>query len=210
MNNLWLFDFDGTLVDSAKAIKKCYLRITDELAPERKKFVEGMLIGPTLEESSKMILTNKKIHLLDKFKNLFQKMYDEIILFETKKYPFVNSTLIHLHKNGDDLCIVTNKRSNPTLKLIDYYGWGHLFKWVACIDNYPEAKNKSDLIKLQKINKKKYKEIFMVGDTVGDAIAAKNNEIKFIKACYGYGSKELWTIKSDANIERFSDLKKIF
>jgi len=210
MARLWLLDFDGTLVDSEKAIKSCYLKVGKELVPERSNFIKTMVIGPTLDETSRMILTDEKIDLLDVFKNKFQKIYDEKLVLTTKKYTSVDSTLKQLNDKSDDLCIVTNKRSNPTLKLINYYGWIDLFYWIACIDEYPEANNKSDLIKLKKINKKKYDAIYLVGDTLSDGIAANDNRISFIRANYGYGTNQNWKkIKIYKTINQFNEILKI-
>ena len=49
MSQSWIFDFDGTLVDSAPSIKCCYEKITLSLAPERINHAKKILIGPTLE-----------------------------------------------------------------------------------------------------------------------------------------------------------------
>lgn len=195
MVRLWLLDFDGTLVDSEKAIKACYLKIGQELVPDRCNFIETMIIGPTLDESSRMILTDKKLHLLDEFKNRFQQLYDNKLVYDTPQYPQVDETLNQLYSKGDNLCIVTNKRAYPTHKLIDHYGWQHLFKWVVCMDEYPKAKEKSDLIKFKKIEKNKYSEIFLVGDTLSDEKAANKNCIPFIHAAYGYGKNQDWKDK---------------
>ena len=33
MGKYWIFDFDGTLVDSEKPIKKCYEKVAKEIVP---------------------------------------------------------------------------------------------------------------------------------------------------------------------------------
>lgn len=210
MAKLWLLDFDGTLVDSEKAIKACYIKIGQKLVPDRVSFIKTMIIGPTLDESSRMILTNKKIHLLESFKKQFQELYDREVILETKKYPNVNKTLNNLHTKGDHLFIITNKRSNPTHKLINYYGWNNYFSFIACADEYENIKHKSEIINLMKINYCNYDEIFLVGDTVNDGIAAKKNKIKFIKAEYGYGKDENWNnIPIYKSIKKFNELVMI-
>ena len=193
MARLWLFDFDGTLVDSEKAIKACYLKVGQELVPKRCKFIEKMLIGPTLDESSKIILTNKNLDLLDEFKSRFQELYDESLVFETPQFPNADNTLKKLYEKGDHLCIVTNKRSRPTYNLINYYNWTTLFDWVACMEEYPMVYTKSELIKLKNVDKKKYDKVYLVGDTIIDSQAASCNNILFIKASYGYGKNQDWT-----------------
>ncbi len=92
MAKLWLFDFDGTLVNSEQAIKACYLKVGLELVPDRLNYIKNMVVGLTLDQSSKMILTNDNLHLLDEFKKRFQTLYDEKTILETSQYPNVTST----------------------------------------------------------------------------------------------------------------------
>ena len=210
MGKLWLFDFDGTLVNSEKAIKVCYLKVGQELVPERCSFIDSMIIGPTLDESSRIILTDKNLHLLNEFKKRFQQLYDEKLVLETPCYPQVDKILKQLRSRGDHLYVITNKRKIPTYKLINHYSWHTLFNCVACMDEYPLAQDKSDLIKLKKIDRSQYDDIFFVGDTLNDYLAAKKNKIKFIKVNYGYGKQEDWSSKKMyKEINKIDELLKI-
>jgi len=207
MGKLWIFDFDGTLVDSEAAIKHCYLKVTEKLLPERINFVKNILIGPTLEETTQIILTNKNLHLKNEFMKEFQSQYDSGMVLETPIYPNVNEVLQKLKNNGDSLSVLTNKRAIPTHKLINHYNWNHLFDWVACMDEYPDLKNKSELLNKQDIPKKNYSKIFLVGDTVGDGQVANSNNFYFIKANYGYGSSMKWeVIKIYEDIDDFQQI----
>ena len=58
MNNCWIFDFDGTLVDSEKYIRETFIKITKEIAPEREDFAVKVVIGPPLNETAKEIFIN--------------------------------------------------------------------------------------------------------------------------------------------------------
>ena len=210
MARLWLFDFDGTLVDSEKAIKACYLKVGQELVPDRCNYIEKMVIGPTLDESTKKILTNKRLNLVGVFKEKFQALYDDLMILKTPQYENVEETLTKIYNLGDKLCIVTNKRSNPTNKLINYYGWNYLFDWVACIDDFPEVSNKSELISIKNINKNSFENIYFVGDTCADGKAAEFHNIPFIKANYGYGSNENWKkIRVYKKINNFIEILNI-
>ena len=207
MGKLWIFDFDGTLVDSAVAIKHCYLKVTEKLLPERINFVENILIGPTLEETAQSILTNKNLHLKDLFIKEFQFQYDSEIVLETPIYLNVTDVLQKLKNNGDSLSVLTNKRAIPTHKLIKHYKWDNFFDWVACMDEYPDLKNKSELLKKQDIPKKNYSKILLVGDTLIDGITAEKNEIDFIKVNYGYGREQDWQgINIFKSIDKFDEL----
>lgn len=207
MKNLWIFDFDGTLADSEIAIKKCYEKVTQELIPKRVNFIKKMSIGPTLDQSARIILTKKNLNLLKIFKDKFIDLYDKEILFETKIYRNVNETLKKLVLNGHDLAIATNKRSVATKKLIDNFGWNSFFKWIACVDDYTEIKSKVEMLKLIEINKSKYNKIFFVGDTISDGQAANHHNFYFIKASYGYGSNDNWKeIKIYKDIDDFQQI----
>jgi phosphoglycolate phosphatase-like HAD superfamily hydrolase len=207
MTRLWLFDFDGTLIDSEQAIKACYEKVTQEFLPSRSSFISTMLIGPTLDESARMILMKENYHLLEKFKTRFQELYDEKIILETPQYPFVNSTLKKLRKQGDNLAIVTNKRSYPTKKLINYFGWDKLFDWVLCMDEFPNLKNKTELIKIKLNAINLYESKYFIGDTTNDGVAANKNNIPFIKVNYGYGNSQAWeSISIFKSIDFFHEL----
>ena len=209
MSRLWIFDFDGTLVDSEPGIKKCYLNVTEKLAPSRVSFAENILIGPTLLETASLILDNKNKELVTKFIELFTQEYDQKILLQTKPYKYATEVLSYLKNKNDEIVIATNKRGNPTRKLINFFGWDHFFNWIGCIDDFKNYKNKSDLVKNEIINKREYEEIYFVGDTVNDGITANENNIPFIFAKFGYGKKQDWSkIEITRTISSLKDIKK--
>ncbi len=208
MSRLWIFDFDGTLVDSEPAIKKCYIKVTEKLAPSRVGFAENILIGPTLLETANLILDNKNKELATKFIELFIQEYDQEILLETKPYKYATEVLSYLKSKDDEIFIATNKRGAPTRKLINFYGWDSFFKWIGCMDEFKEYKNKSELVKNEIINKREYEEIYFVGDTVNDGITANENNIPFIFAKFGYGKKQDWSkIEITKTISSLKDIK---
>jgi len=207
MKRLWIFDFDGTLVDSEVAIRRCYSQTTEELIPERLDYAKDILIGPTLKETTNLILTEKNSHLREKFMERFRAAYDENIVLQTPIFSGVDEVIRHLKEAGDHLAILTNKRSYPTHKLIQHYRWNNLFNWVACMDDFPQAKNKTELLKLQNIKRSDYKQIYLIGDTTHDGSTANNHNIKFIKVNYGYGGSQNWNgIKIFNAINSFNKL----
>ncbi|MDG2252678.1 MAG: HAD family hydrolase [Methylophilaceae bacterium] len=204
MSQYWIFDFDGTLIDSEPAIKECYVKITKGLAPSRTHVAENIQIGPTLNDTSIEILGKKFIHLLSEFKESFVKEYDDKIILETLIYPNTDIVLKKLYERGDKIAIATNKRSAPTKKLIEYFGWSKFFEWIACSDEFPHYKNKSEIVMELLKNHKSFIESFYVGDTYNDGVTANNNNLKFIRATYGYGRKEDWS-----NVSIYNDISKI-
>ena len=209
MARLWLFDFDGTLVDSEPTIKKCYVKVTEKLMPSRVNFAKNILIGPTLLETAILILNNKNKDLVTEFIELFTQEYDQKILLETKPYRYATEVLRYLKNKNDEIFIATNKRGVPTRKLVNFFGWDPLFDWIGCMDEFKEYKNKSELVKNKVKNKERYEKVYFVGDTINDGITAKENNISFIFAEYGYGEKQNWSEISITNtISSLKDIKE--
>lgn len=207
MNNCWIFDFDGTLVDSEKHVRETFLKITKEISPEREDYAVKVLIGPPLEETAKEILGESNIKFLKKFTTNFIKMHDDEILNNTKPYCNSHQILSKLFKMGHKIAIATNKRKAPTIKMINHLGWNKFFLNIECSDSEIKARNKSEMIEDLFIKDIDFKKAFFVGDTLGDAKAAANNNLRFIKANYGYGSNQDWSsFKIHKELKKIEDL----
>ena len=207
MTQSWIFDFDGTLVDSAPSIKSCYEKVTLALAPERIHYAEKILIGPTLEQTVNNILGKDYIHLKKKFIKSFQDVYDEELIYQTLPYKNASSIIKKLHDNKEPLAIATNKRHEPTMNLLNYFGWVNYFEWIACIDQYSQFDNKTKMVAFLISENPKFKNSYLVGDTLSDGNAANENNLNFIKANFGYGANQNWEgIKIYKSIEELKDL----
>lgn len=207
---LIIFDFDGTLVDSKPFIKKCYIECAQKIKPELKEKAEKILIGPTLQNTILQILGHKNNNLFDDFFLNFKLIHDKKLHLYTKPFDGVEEILKYLQKKNILMSIATNKRELPTKKLIKYLKWDNYFINIISIDSYKEINNKTKIV--SKIIKGSPKnDVFMIGDTLNDYKAAKENNIKFIKALWGYGKNDNW--EDDAckiTLKSIIDLKKIF
>jgi phosphoglycolate phosphatase len=203
----FIFDFDGTLVDSEQAIYQCFQKITKQLAPERMEHAKNILIGPTLKDTASEILGLNHRHLQDKFVQLFIKMHDEQVIKHTQPYPGVNQVLKQLHQKNIPMAVATNKRLAPTQKLINHFKWNTYFEYTECSDSQAKIRNKDDMIK--DIIKKNplFHHSFFIGDTVNDGLSSNLNELKFVRANYGYGKKENWEKVKIYNV--INDIKEI-
>ena len=188
-----IFDFDGTLVDSEKAIYECFQSITKRIAPERGNFAKNILIGPPLRDTASEILGPKHQDQLNKFVNLFIEMHDEKAIKHTKPYPDVINVLHALNKDNVIMAIATNKRQIPSIKLIDHFGWKDYFKFIECSDSQKQIRNKDQMIQDIINQDKSFCEAYFIGDTVNDGLSANLSQLPFIKACYGYGGNQDWS-----------------
>jgi phosphoglycolate phosphatase len=192
LTKAFIFDFDGTLVDSEQAIYQCFQSITKQLAPNRVEYAKNILIGPPLRDTASEILGPKHQDSLNEFVQLFIKMHDEQVIQHTQPYPDVIEVLKELHTQNIPMAIATNKRLAPTQKLMDHFGWSDYFDLIECTDSRSDIRNKDEMIQDIINQNSSFKNGYFVGDTVNDGVSANINQLKFIKAAYGYGKKQDW------------------
>ena len=203
----FIFDFDGTLVDSEQALYQCFQSITKKLAPERIEYAKNILIGPPLRDAVSEILGPEHQCLLDEFVRLFISMHDDQITHHTQPYPDVIPVLKQLHAKNICMAIATNKRFAPTKKLIDHFGWNDYFLFIECSDSQSMMRNKDAMIQDIINQDKSFYGSYFIGDTVNDGLSANLNQLPFIKACYGYGHNQDWSkVKTYQEIHQFIEI----
>ena len=209
MTKAFIFDFDGTLVDSEQAIYECFQNITKQLAPERIYYAKNILIGPPLRDTASEILGPDHQDSLNKFVQLFITMHDEQVIEHTKPYPDVIQVLKELHNKNIPMALATNKRLTPTQKLMDHFGWNDYFSFIECSDSQNEIRNKDSMIQDIVNQNESFYGSYFIGDTVNDGLSANLNQLQFIKACYGYGRDQDWTsVNIFQEIHQFSEILK--
>ena len=210
LTTAFIFDFDGTLVNSEQAIYQCFQSITKQLAPERLEYAKNILIGPPLRDTASEILGPTHQELLDEFVQLFIKMHDDQVIQHTQPYPDVIQVLKQLHAKCIPMAVATNKRLAPTQKLMDYYGWNDYFSFIECSDSQNELRNKDAMIQDIINQNESFYGSYFIGDTVNDGLSANHNQLRFIKACYGYGQNQNWkNVKIFKELHSFKDITKM-
>ena len=210
LTTAFIFDFDGTLVDSEQAIYQCFQSIAKQLAPERMEYAKNILIGPPLRDTASEILGPDHQGLLDEFVQLFIAIHDEQVIEHTQPYPYVNQVLKELHNKNIPLAVATNKRLAPTQKLIDHFGWSDYFSFIECSDSQPDMRNKDAMIQDIINQNELFYGSYFIGDTVNDGLSANLNQLPFIKACYGYGRDQDWSnVNNYQEIHQFIEILKL-
>lgn len=181
-----LFDLDGTLIDSSKSILSSLEKVFEASKIKANQPFSPNLIGPPLEAVVRSLLDPQDKKMTESLIEAFKQEYDNNGYLLTQVYEGVPCMLKNLTKSGISLCIATNKRINPTRKILNFLGWDSYFEQVFTLDYFvPTLKNKSEL--LSKLMLELDSEIcFYVGDREDDWVSAKNANIPFLFASWGY------------------------
>ena len=186
-----VFDFDGTLVDSARGILAGISEALDAQGITPRVLLSPAIIGPPLLQTLQLVSGLDNDASLASLATEFRRRYDLGGYRNTDPYPGVEKALRELRKANISLLIVTNKRGIPTRLVLDHLGWTPLFQAVYCLDEYPDCADKSAVLaRLLRDMGLVAEASPYVGDTAADARAASANGMPFLHAAWGYGGSD--------------------
>jgi phosphoglycolate phosphatase len=184
-----LCDFDGTLVDSSTGILDTLRSCLDAAGRRSSVDISDRLIGPPLRTMIETAIGSSDAAEIDVIEAAFRREYDEGGYLATQPYPEIPEALFELRAQGVRLHIVTNKRRVPTLQILDMLGWSEVFATVSTLDANAPGSSKAEVVArlLRRLNAP-VNSVALVGDSLDDAIAARNNCLCFAWASWGFGS----------------------
>lgn len=199
-----IFDLDGTLIDSSTGILQAVELAFQSCDIEMQLPLTAELVGPPLHQLLEMLSDSKDEQTLGRLADAFKECYDTQGYKETKLYQGVSELLQELKEQDFQLFIATNKRMNPTQKIVQYFGWEGFFSDVYALDACSSANNKSEMISYI-INRHglSSNESIYVGDTVPDRHAAQANGLPFLMVSWGY---EFHVEKGDDYVDSAEEL----
>ena len=191
---LLLFDYDGTLVDSAQmiidgtieAFNRCGLA-----TPEPERIKAG--IGQKLDIAIQSYLPIRHKGLLNQVIRHYRRWYFEKDLEGKQFEPLfenIKPVLEILHKDGWCLGIATNKSLRGLNRGLQHHEIEKFFSIIMTTDNFVPKPNKAMAIHALRKLKIKNSEAFMIGDTVHDIKMGKNANINTIGVTWGYSNQE--------------------
>lgn len=189
----YIFDMDGTLVDSSAEVLNCLgLACQKNEAQINYKNFTPNVIGPPLRQIIEaIILDNQNEELISSITSDFRQLYDNNENDTSEMYENTYDWLTSLKNSRKRLFLATYKPKKPTLRLVKMLNLD-MFEDVYTLDKYSHKQmNKSDMITeiIEKYNLDKNVTI-MVGDAPSDIKAAHDSGIKGIGVLWGYGSEK--------------------
>jgi phosphoglycolate phosphatase len=184
-----LFDLDGTLIDSTDAIVSTFYHTFKELEfnfTGSDKNIKD-LIGYPLDIMYKDLgIEDSKVwDFVDAYKNRYRVISKEQTTLLENAYEAVL-----LASQLGRVSVVTTKTRMYTMPLLEHFNIAHFFEIVTGRENVQNPKPHPEpiLITLEQMNyNKNLHDVWMIGDTKLDLIAAREANIRSIGVLCGYG-----------------------
>ena len=197
-----IFDMDGTLWDSAKAVAESWTEVVArEYTPERVitedeiKRVMGLTMDKLAAQIFPELSESRRLQLLDvcgREENEYLRTHGAIV------YPKVEETFQKLREKYH-LYIVSNCQSGYIEAFLEYYGYGRYIEDIECYGN--NGLVKGDNIR-KVVDRNRLTKAVYVGDIQGDYDASMQAGVEFIHAGYGFGTV-------DANVPEITAFKEL-
>jgi phosphoglycolate phosphatase len=173
----YLFDLDGTLVDTAPDINAALnLALADAgFAP-----VAESLTRHWVGHGAKVLVEEALSHfnaapaLVDELRDAFINHYERAIAAQSQPYPGVIETLTALRDRGSRLAVVTNKMTRLALPLLEELDLMRWFDCVVCGDTAARPKPAADpALHAANLLGLPIGELLFVGDSETDVLCAR-------------------------------------
>jgi phosphoglycolate phosphatase len=207
-----VFDLDGTLVDTAPDLMNTLNTVLGEeglppLPYEMAPLLVGRGARVMLERGfaadGKPLDEPDASRLFDRF----IEHYLEHVADLSRPFPGVIEAMDRLEAEGAILAICTNKRTDLSLAVLDALNLTKRFKVVVGPDMAPRPKpDASHLLTTIDLAGGDAKRAVMIGDSINDALAARNAEVPLVMVSFGYTDTPARDMDPDALIDRFDEL----
>lgn len=183
--DLIVFDWDGTLLDSTRAIVSAIQASCRDMGvPEPTDFDAKQVIGLGLLEAmrhSAPALSEDQIPAMaDRYRHHYFGRDHELATFDG-----INELLVELHNEGFLLAIATGKGRVGLNRALEYCGFGHLFSATRCGDECFSKPHPQMLEELMDELSVPADRVVMIGDTTHDMQLAINAGVTPLAVTYG-------------------------
>jgi len=186
-----LFDLDGTLIDSTDAIVGCFLHSFDELGFDFKGEIEDIKneIGYPLDimYASLGVPEEQVWDFVDSYKKEYRLVSEEMTTLLKGAFEAVK-----LAASFARIGVVTTKTTLYTLPLLSNFEILDYFETIIGRQEVTNPKPHPEpvLKAMERMNVDATNDIYMIGDTKLDLIAAKEASVNGVGVLCGYGKKE--------------------
>ena len=187
-----LFDFDGTISQSAEGVRYSLERTIEKMGkpmPDLSDYLK--YLGPPLVNTMKNICGFSEEEC-EKGADIYREFYKTAGVTNNCLYDGMAEVLKKLSASSAKLAVCSSKYEKFVKEACDYLNITRYFDAVCGSSKDGSRKEKADLIPyaLQRLGAGKNCRAVLIGDTYFDAQGALQTGTDFIGAEYGYGKKE--------------------
>ena len=182
----YLFDLDGTLVDSLPGIAASIEYAVRSVGYQPNVADWRPFVGPPLDRMIGDALPDLPTRLLPDVAAAFRKHYDTDGLLQTRLFPGVVETLESLQRRGCGVYVVTNKREQPAASILSRLGLSRFMSGLSAANGgggLGKVDRTAELVARQSLD-----HVVFVGDGLDDLAAADRVKATFYLAAWGYGA----------------------
>lgn len=188
---LIIFDWDGTLIDSAAKIVKCMqMTAADVDLPVVSPEAVKNIIGLGLPEAIRTLYPEIDEHSLERFRETYSKHFVREDQVPCEFFPNVLTTLESLRDEGHTLAVATGKSRKGLNRVLENLQLSGFFHGTRCAD---ETQSKPHPLMLNEILAElqfQPQQAALVGDTEYDLAMAASAGVRGIAVTYGAHSVE--------------------
>jgi 2-phosphoglycolate phosphatase len=185
---VYLFDLDGTLVDSAEDICGAVQGVLASTHQDQIPFtVLRGYIGRHLSDLFEDLFPHYTAEQINAFIEEYRRLYPARKHAATKLYPGVADALSRLPgKKGT----ATTKGTPTTRVVLELFGLLPFFDHVQGTDGFPAKPNPDVILKALEALGARPEDCLFVGDSTADMEAARRAGVRSCAVTYGYGARE--------------------
>jgi len=210
MYQLIIFDWDGTLMDSAQKIANCLKAAArevgiDEPSDQQAKNIIGLGLAEAMHSLFPNLTETRNRQLIDAYKHQF------VVADQTQQGLFqgVEQGLQVLVESGALLAVATGKARAGLQRVFSEIDLEHLFVASRCADETRSKPHPQMLLELLDYTAIDPKNTIMVGDTTYDMDMAKNAGVHGLGAAYGvHDEVALRAAQAVEVLHSFSDIQQ--
>jgi len=204
--DLIVFDWDGTLIDSAATIVRCIQDAARDMGLEvpedaRARHVIGLGLHDSLRHAVPGLAVERYRDFADHYRRHFTARHDEMVLF-----PGILDLLGDL-RQSKRLAIATGKSRRGLDRALASGGLAGYFSSSRCADETNPKPHPAMLLELMEELSVEKGKVLMIGDTSHDLEMAKAAGVEALAVAYGAHPEE--GLRACAPLECFADVASL-
>jgi phosphoglycolate phosphatase len=182
---LIVFDWDGTLMDSAAAIVAAIMAACRDLgieppSEERARHIIGLGLQDAIRSALPNLHARDYGRLAERYRHHYLSRDAELSLF-----PGARELVADLHAGGRRLAVATGKSRQGLQRALAHSGLGELFHATRCADECFSKPHPAMLLEIMDVLEADRGAVLMVGDTTHDLQMARNAGVDGLAVSFG-------------------------